>query len=141
MPREVDHDGSESSVEILRSQYSIDTAYEESREGLSQLSHLTPTTDQSSLFSMPSSYEFEMTSSQSKFMPQQPLTLGGNLSPITDLPELDDLDMDIGDISLPSLNDSDLESEASIDSNHSQQLHRAFRLVHKGYIHTFTIIC
>lgn len=32
----------------------------------------------------------------SKFMPQQPLTLGGNLSPITDLPELDDLDMDIG---------------------------------------------
>ena len=38
-------DGSESSVEILRGQYSIDTAYEESREeGLSQLSHLTPIT-------------------------------------------------------------------------------------------------
>lgn len=35
-------DGSESSVEILRAQHSIDTAYEESREGLSQLTHLTP---------------------------------------------------------------------------------------------------
>jgi len=38
----MDDNGSESSVEVLRGQYSIDTAYEESREGLSQLSHLTP---------------------------------------------------------------------------------------------------
>ena len=29
-------------MEVLRGQYSIDTAYEESREGISQLSHLTP---------------------------------------------------------------------------------------------------
>ena len=35
-------DGSEASVEVLRAQYSIDSAYGESREGLSQLSHLTP---------------------------------------------------------------------------------------------------
>ena len=35
-----------------------------------------------------------------------------------------------GDISLPSLNDSDLESEASAASSHSQQLHHAFRLAH-----------
>ena len=35
-------DGSEASIEILRAQHSIDTAYEESREGISQLSHLTP---------------------------------------------------------------------------------------------------
>ena len=29
-------------------------------------------------------------------MPQQPINLGGNLSPIMDLPELDDLDVDMG---------------------------------------------
>ena len=124
-------DGSESSVEILRTQYSIDTAYEESREGISQLSHLTPSNgkskqsleeimvslivyvDQSSsLFSIPANYEFEITSTQrclylymhivyvccsvshSKLM-SQPVPLG-NLSPIMDLPELDDLDMDVG---------------------------------------------
>lgn len=76
-------DGSESSVEILRTQYSIDNAYEESREGISQLSHLTPSNgkskqsleeimvslivyvDQSSsLFSIPANYEFEITSTQ-----------------------------------------------------------------------------
>ena len=42
----------------------------------------------------------------------------------------------IGDISLPSLDDSDLESEASQASTHSQQLHRAFRLVHNAYTYT-----
>ena len=42
---------------------------------------------------------------------------------------------------MPSLNDSDLESEASTASTHSQQLHHAFRLVRKlkGYIHTQSI--
>ena len=70
--------------------------------------------DQSSLFSIPSSYEFEMTSTQrclyvylhilyiymlfrvicSKLM-SQPVSMG-NLSPIMDLPELDDIDMDVG---------------------------------------------
>ena len=72
-------------MEVVRAQYSINSAYEESREGLSQLSHLTPVNgknnrfnrklspnscfvlciDQSSsLFSIPGSYEFEMTSTQ-----------------------------------------------------------------------------
>ena len=66
----------------------------------------------SSLFGIPANYEFEITSTQrclylhmhivyvcssvshSKLM-SQPVPLG-NLSPIMDLPELDDLDMDVG---------------------------------------------
>lgn len=45
----MDDDGSEASVEILRAQNSIDTAYEESREDLSHLSHLTPINGDSQL--------------------------------------------------------------------------------------------
>ncbi|XP_065920546.1 uncharacterized protein [Dysidea avara] len=120
-------DGSESSVEILRGQYSISTAsYEESREG--GLSQLTPVNDQSSsLLSTQGNYEFEITSTQSRHKtPHQAVVPVGNLSPIMDEPEFD---MDIGDISLPSLDDSDIESDTSVTSGHNVQLHDALREV------------
>ena len=43
-------DGSEVLVKVLRAQYPIDFAYEESRESLSQLSHLTPVNGQNNRF-------------------------------------------------------------------------------------------
>ena len=50
-----------------------------------------------------------------------------------------------GDISLPSLNDFDLESEASATSAISQQLHHALRLVsyiaYAIFIFMYTYVC
>jgi len=78
-------------------------------------------------------------------MPYQAVAPVGNLSPIMDEPEFD---MDIGihfstvclktnctilcsgDISLPSLDDSDIESDASLSSVHNVQLHDALRLAY-----------
>ena len=45
-----------------------------------------------------------------------------------------------GDISLPSLNDSDLESEASVTSAISQQLHHALQLVSYSTCHIYIYV-
>ena len=46
-------------MEVLRAQYSIDSAYEESREGLSQLSHLTPVNGKNNILNKKLSHNHE----------------------------------------------------------------------------------